>query len=368
MPCATHGAVKALSTPDLEDAGIEILLGNTYHGYIRPGDDHIAQFGGLHSWMGWNKPILTDSGGFQVFSLGGSKGKGEGNKTNNGNLVKITDDGIRFASHLDGSKHFFSPEKVIDIQINLGSDIMMVLDECAPYPCSEKYARGAMEKTHQWARQAVEYWQAKKAEKYGESTTTPMLFGIIQGSTYKELREESARYISSLPFDGIAIGGVSVGEGKEEMYQAFDWVIPHLQNIDNRPVYAMGIGTPEDILEGVSRGIDMFDCVLPTRLARHATLWIIEENGKGGKINLLRNQYRDEQKVLMPGCACYTCTNNYTRGYLRHLFQEKEPLAWRLASIHNLHFMMDLVHKVREHISSGTFSEFKEKFLANWKI
>lgn len=362
MPCATHGAVKTVSPDELKAAGVEIMLGNTYHSYIRPGDTYIKDRGGLHHFIKWDRPMLTDSGGFQVFSLGGSKKDKDGNKINTGNLVKIREEGIEFRSHLDGSKHFFSPEKVIDIQTNLNSDIMMVLDECAPYPCSYEYAKSAMDRTHRWAQQAVKYWHKVKI-------IDSLLFGIIQGSTYKDLREESARAITDLPFDGIAIGGVSVGESKAEMYEQFKWVTDVIhENPQSRPVYAMGIGTPEDILEGVEMGIDMFDCVLPTRLARHGTVWVREgEKGLNGKLNILNAQYKEDDRVLMPDCDCSTCTSGYTRAYLRHMMTENDPLAQRLMSIHNIRFLIRLVQEIREAIKNNTFATYKQSFLSNWE-
>ena len=460
MPCATHGAIKGLSPDDLETLGAQIILGNTYHSYLRPGDELIKKQGGLHSFMRWDKPILTDSGGYQAFSLGKkrqfSKGKSErkgrssGSEADGGatlaeaNFVKIAPDGIHFKSHLDGSSHLFTPEKVIDIQLNLGSDIMMVLDECAPYPCNEKDAKKALERTHRWGREALEYFKSqitnnKKQTKsnaqnikknslghlnlgivcnleFGacDLTERPLLFGIIQGSTFKDLREESARQIASLPFDGIAIGGVSVGEGKKHMYDAIRWTTDALRklqktnnkkqtNLKNqfsknnllehsdldlvcdlqfgacdlaeRPIYVMGIGEPEDLLEAVENGVDMFDCVLPTRLARHGTIWnypsilntqYLIQGEKHGKINLLNSKYKNDSKPLTPGCDCYACKNGFSRAYIRHLLTESEPLGLRLASIHNLHFLFDLTKQIRYNIEEGTFSSFKKNWLKNW--
>jgi len=377
MPVGTHGAVKTLSPDELKEMGADIILGNTYHLYLRPGDEYLKSRGGLNNFIKWDKPILTDSGGFQVFSLAKKSKTGK-------SLVKIKEDGVEFRSHLDGSKHFFTPKKVIDIQKNIGSDIMMVLDECAPYPCSEKYAEQAMNRTHRWAEEALKYKmnqelgiknQDKKFKIQNSKfiTHNPLLFGIIQGSTYKNLREESAKFISSLPFDGIAIGGVSVGEGKSEMYKVLDWTMNVLNNPNNptsltnptRPIYLMGVGTPEDILEGVERGVDMFDCVLATRLARHGTVWTKEKKW-GGKINLLNLKHRDDDNPIMKDCDCYTCRSGFSRAYLRHLLIENETLAMRLTTIHNVHFLIDLMAKIRENIKNGTFTKFKKDFLKNW--
>ncbi|HRY60418.1 MAG TPA: tRNA guanosine(34) transglycosylase Tgt [Patescibacteria group bacterium] len=434
MPCGTLGTVKTTTPDELKELGVDILLGNTYHLYLRPGDTQIKKLGGLHEFMRWNGPILTDSGGYQVFSLGrekvkssklkvqskNSKLKNENCdienslkivncklKNNVKNLVKIREDGIEFQSHLDGSKHFFTPEKVIDIQKNLGSDIMMVLDECTPYPATKKYATEAMERTHNWALQALEYHKSKPSTL----NPNPLLFGIIQGSTFKDLREKSAKYISSLPFDGIAIGGVAVGEGKQEMYKVINWVTDILHKNENlvveniqypisniqsnskskklgighwslgitghpRPVYLMGVGTPEDLLEGVERGIDMFDCVLPTRLARHGTVWVYDKKTKNqenkktrnGKLNLLNSEFKNDKKVLMSGCGCYSCRNGFSRAYIHHLLKEGEVLGIRLTTLHNLNFLLDLMRKIRQNIDKGTFEQFKNAFLKNWDI
>ncbi|MFA6492996.1 MAG: tRNA guanosine(34) transglycosylase Tgt [Patescibacteria group bacterium] len=338
MPCATIGAVKGISPEDLESFGYKIILGNTYHLYLRPKDEFIKDFGGLHKFMNWKNSILTDSGGYQVFSLGAaykaSNGKGE-------SLVELKEEGAIFRSHLDGSKHLFTPKKVIDIQKNLGSDIMMVLDECTPYPATRKQAKKSMELTHLWAKKAIEYWQKNKSKKQA-------LFGIVQGSTYKDLREQSAEYISSLPFDGVAVGGVSVGEGKTNMYKVMKWVGPKLP--ENKPHYLMGVGEPEDIIYGVKRGFDMFDCVLPTRLGRHGTVWVTTNWKTFKKIDLRKTQYRADKKTIMKNCQCPACSGNYSKAYISHLIRSKEMLGMRLASLHNLHFIQTLMEKIRENI------------------
>ena len=284
MPCATVGAVKGISAQELNDLDFEIILGNTYHLYLRPGEKEIKNLGGLQKFMNWHKPILTDSGGYQVFSLGKNfrdyderqrdksfayaehqrdKSFAYADEIRKFSLVNVRDDGVWFRSHLDGSKHFFSPEKVLEIQKDLGSDIVMVLDECTEYPATKKRARFSMEMTHRWAKRATDYWQ-----RFGIKNQA--LFGIVQGSTYKDLREESVKFISALPFDGIAVGGVSVGEGKSNMRKVMKWVSVYLPK--DKPRYLMGVGEPEDILEAVKHGFDMFDCVLPTRLGRHGTV------------------------------------------------------------------------------------------------
>lgn len=360
MPVGTLGTVKTTTPDELKELGADIILGNTYHLYLRPGDKEIKKYGGLHEFIRWNRPILTDSGGYQVFSLG--KSIRPMGPIGPRSLVKITEDGIHFRSHLDGSKHFFTPEKVIDIQRNLGSDIMMVLDECTPYPATKKYATEAMNRTHNWALESLKAFQSTRPIR----PIRPLLFGIIQGSTFKDLREQSARFITSLPFDGIAMGGVSVGEGKKEMYKVLDWVMPLIRPIRPiRPIYLMGVGTPEDLLEAVERGFDMFDCVLPTRLARHGTVWSYEKTG--GKLNLLNSSNKSYAGPIMKGCQCYACKNGFSRAYIHHLLKENEVLGIRLTTLHNLHFLLDLISKIRENIDRGTFLRFKEAFLKNWR-
>ncbi len=348
MPCATHGAVKTLSPLELEEIGVQILLSNTYHLYLRPGAEKIRFLGGLHSFMRWEKPILTDSGGYQVFSLAKEKGK---------KLVKIKEDGIEFRSHLDGSIHFFSPKKTIDIQLKLGSDLLMVLDECVPYPVSKIYAKLALERTNRWAKESLDYFNLKTSKLKSK----PALFGIIQGSVYKDLRKKAVEFITSLGFDGIAIGGLSVGEGKRKMYKVLDWVMEELKDF-SKPVYLMGVGAPEDILEAVDKGIDMFDCVLPTRLARNGAVW-----NERGRINLFNAKYKKDKRPIMENCDCYTCRNKFSKAYLRHLLIENEVLGIRLTTIHNLRFIIRLMEKIREAIKEDKFKNLKQKFLKNWK-
>jgi len=290
----------------------------------------IQKMGGLQKFVNWPGAMLTDSGGYQVFSLG------------RGELAQVTKKGVWFRSHLDGSKHFFSPEKVIDIQKDLGSDIMMVLDECTEFPATYDRAKASMEKTHLWAKQAIDYY---RTTDNGRRKTKQLLFGIVQGSTFKDLREESAKFISSLDFDGIAVGGVSVGEGKEHMYEVMRWVGPLLPK--DKPHYLMGIGEPEDIIEAVKWGFDMFDCVLPTRLGRHGTVWTTTGWQAFPKIDLRKSKYQSDKKPIMKDCGCPACSAGYTRSYLSHLIRSKEMLGMRLASLHNLWILKELTRKIQ---------------------
>lgn len=384
MPVGTNGSVKGISPDELQAMGYNLILGNTYHLYLRPGDELIKRKGGLHKFANWPGAMLTDSGGYQVFSLGknyknsnsltgnifhpvggigataeisdeiiGGIGIAEGKLEN---LTQVVNRGVWFRSHLDGSKHLFTPEKVIDIQKNLGSDIMMVLDECTEYPATLERAQKSMQTTHRWAKEAIEYHKSKvdlprrvkagsQKSKAGEGQA---LFGIIQGSTYKELREESAKYISSLDFDGIAVGGVSVGEGKSHMYQVMRWVGPLLPK--NKPHYLMGIGEPEDIIEAVKFGFDMFDCVLPTRLGRHGTVWTTSNWKKFPKIDLRKSKFRDDKNTIMKNCGCPACAGGYTRSYLSHLIRSGEMLGMRLTSLHNLWVISELMRKIRREL------------------
>lgn len=385
MPVGTVGAVKAISPDDLRALGAEIILGNTYHLYLRPGEKLIKKMGGLQAFNLWNGPILTDSGGYQVFSLGHKYNSNlridpNAPNTDNNSLVKITEKGVIFKSHLDGSKHFFTPEKVIDIQLALGSDIIMVLDVCTEYPATYKRAKEAMELTHRWAKRSIMHFQ-KKMQKFQMANSKlqinskilnskqyikrPLLFGIAQGSTYRDLRIESAKYISSLGFDGIAVGGVSVGEGKTNMKQVIKWVSKYLPK--DKPHYLMGVGEPDDLIYAIKYGFDMFDCVLPTRLARHGVIWVQKKSKinppTGGqkskllnnftKINLRKSVYRTDKKTIDKYCGCYTCKNKFSRSYLQHLIKEKEMLGARLLSIHNLHQIVNLLKDIRLSINDN---------------
>lgn len=338
MPVGTLGTVKAVNQNILEhDIKAQIVLSNTYHLFLRPGMDVMEQAGGLHKFMNWKKPILTDSGGYQVFSLS--------------EFRKIKPDGVEFRSHLDGTKYLFTPEKVIEIQRSIGSDIMMVLDECTPYPCEYDYAKKSQELTSNWAILNKKAFDNSEP-KYGFDQN---LFGIIQGSVYKDLREKSAKNIVNLNFDGYAIGGLAVGEPMEQMYEMVDFTTDFMP--ENKPRYLMGVGRPENILEAIERGIDMFDCVMPTRNGRNAYLFT-----SGGTLSMRNAAYKNDFNKIDENCNCYACTN-YSRAYLRHLFISKEILALELASIHNLHFYLDLVRTARKKILIGEFKTWKKEII-----
>jgi len=340
MPCATVGAVKGVSAEELQEIGYEIILANTYHLYLRPGEKAINKMGGLHSFMNWKRSILTDSGGYQVFSLG-QNFRDYSEEIQKTSLVNVNKDGAWFKSHLDGSKHFFTPEKVIEIQKDLTSDIIMVLDECTEYPATIQRAKDSMEMTHTWAKRSIEYWQ-----RFGNRKQA--IFGIIQGSVYNKLREESVKYISSLGFDGIAVGGVSVGEGKANMLKIIRTVGPLLPK--DKPHYLMGVGEPEDIIYAVKYGFDMFDCVLPTRLGRHGTVWVTKNWSKFTKIDLRKSKYAQVREPIMAGCGCPACSQGYSRAYIGHLIKNNEMLGMRLASLHNLWILAELIKRIRNGI------------------
>jgi queuine tRNA-ribosyltransferase len=343
MPVGTQGTVKAVNQRFLEqDIKAQIVLSNTYHLYLRPGTEIIEKAGGLHKFMNWEKPILTDSGGYQVFSLS--------------DLRKLKSDGVEFKSHLDGSKHFLTPEKVIQIQRSIGSDIMMVLDECTPFPCEYDYAVNSTKLTSDWAILNKEAFEKSKP-LYGHKQ---YLFGIIQGSIYKDLRERSANDLIKLDFDGYAIGGLAVGEPTEELYKMTDFTTDFMP--EEKPRYLMGVGRPENILESIERGIDLFDCVMPTRNARHAILFTWN-----GVLSLRNAKYKDDFTKIDEECNCYTCAN-YSRAYLRHLFNAGEILALGLASIHNLHFYLRLVTEARKQIANGSFKDWKIKIVKEISI
>ncbi|WP_461210772.1 tRNA guanosine(34) transglycosylase Tgt [Desulfocurvus sp. DL9XJH121] len=338
MPVGTVGSVKSVDPRDLREVEAQIILGNTYHLYLRPGDELVARRGGLHRFNGWDGPILTDSGGFQVFSLAG--------------LRDINADGVEFRSHIDGSKHFFSPEKSISIQQNLGSDIMMVLDECAAAGAGREYTEKALELTTAWAARCREYHQPGERGQ--------LLFGICQGGFFEDLRERSIEELTAIPFEGYALGGLSVGEGKPEMLRILRHSAPLLP--EDKPRYLMGVGTPLDILDGIEAGIDMFDCVLPTRNARNGTLFTSE-----GKVNIKRAQYREDDSPLDPACDCYTC-RTFSKAYLRHLYVARELLSYRLNTIHNLAYFLRLARQAREHLRKGTFAGFKKSVEAVYGV
>ncbi len=337
MPVGTQGTVKAVTQRVLEsEVNAEIVLSNTYHLYLRPGTKILEQAGGLHKFMNWNRPILTDSGGFQIFSLT--------------ELRKLKPDGVEFSSHLDGSKHFFTPEKVIAIQRSIGSDIMMPLDECTPYPCDYEYAKNSKELTSSWALKNKEAFESS-LPLYGFDQS---LFGIIQGSVYKDLRESSARDLIKIGFDGYAIGGLAVGEPMDTMYETVDFTTNFMP--EDKPRYLMGVGRPENILQAISLGIDMFDCVMPTRNARNAYLFTSQ-----GIVSMRNAAYKDDYTSLDPNCNCYTCSQ-FSRAYLRHLFNAREILALELATIHNLTFYLNLIREARSRILDGTFIEWKNSY------
>jgi len=355
MPVGTKATVKTLSQKDLKTLDADIILANTYHLYLRPGEELIKKQGGLHKWMNWDGPILTDSGGFQVFSLAQDKGLTKDTKFKSS--VKIDQKGVEFRSHLDGSKHYFTPEKAIQIQHKLGADIIMAFDECAPADSSKKYFTEAMKRTHNWLVSCKKEHQ--RLEKKKTSLPPQALFGIVQGGLFKPLREESAKFVNALDFPGNAIGGLSVGESKDEMTTMIETVIPHLS--ENKPRYLMGVGTPEDLLESIDRGIDMFDCVHPTRMARHGAFWTLQ-----GRFSIRNQQFKTDKSPLQEGCNCETC-QDYSKSYIRHLLFENEILGLRLMTIHNLHFLLDLMKKIRQEIENDSFTKFKNSFLKKFK-
>ena len=336
MPVGTLGAVKGVTWDRISEMGYSLVLSNVYHLYLRPGIDTLVKAGGLHRFVNWNGLILTDSGGFQVFSLG--------------KLMKITEDGIYFKSHIDGSEHFFSPELVVQFEERMGVDIGMVLDECTPYPATYEYAKHSMERTVRWALRSVR----------ARTTDKTAIFGIVQGGVYDDLRIKCVELLKDLPFEGFAIGGLSVGEPKEEMYRITELVAPLLP--EEKPRYLMGVGKPEDIIKAVEAGVDMFDCVIPTRNARNGTLFTSR-----GKINIKSAKYKNDFSPPDPECDCYTC-RNFTKAYLRHLYISKEINSAILNTIHNLYFYNNLMKRIREAIKSGKFQEFKEEFLSKYYV
>ncbi|MFZ4775496.1 MAG: tRNA guanosine(34) transglycosylase Tgt [Terrimicrobiaceae bacterium] len=338
MPVGTQATVKAMSPDELRSIDAQVILGNTYHLHVRPGEKLIARMGGLHRFMSWDRPILTDSGGFQVFSLA--------------RLRKITEAGVHFQNHLDGAPTFIGPETSMEIQRDLGSDIVMAFDECPPHPCTHEAASTSLDLTVRWARRCKDWWAAQPEEG------RPLVFGITQGSGYADLREKSARALVDIGFDGYAVGGVSVGEPEEEMFRAIESAVPFLPEDHAR--YAMGLGTPPQILEMIARGVDMFDCVLPTRLARNGTAYTAR-----GTLNLKNAPFAEDPGPVEEDCTCHTC-RNFSRAYLRHLVKAEEILGLRLLTIHNLHFYLNLVGRAREHILAGTFDAFRRAFVAGY--
>ena len=332
MPVGTAGTVKAIKTSDVEKSGAEIILGNVYHLMLRPTSELVEKMGGLHKFMNWNKPILTDSGGFQVMSLS--------------QIRKISDEGVEFSSHIDGSKHFLTPEKSIEIQHRLGSDITMIFDECVEYPATYDKAKKAMERSIDWALRSKNAF--KKRDGYG-------IFGIVQGSTFKDLREISAQKLIEIDFDGYAIGGLAVGEGQKEMFEVLDYCVDFLPQ--NKPRYLMGVGKPSDIVGAVARGIDMFDCVIPTRSGRTGQAFV-----RDGVINIRNAKYRFDEKPLDEKCGCYAC-KNHSRSYLHHLVKSKEILGAMLLSEHNIFYYQDLMKEIREAVENKNFDDFHKNFI-----
>ena len=340
MPVGTQGTVKSVSPHELNDLNAQIILGNTYHLFVRPGTETIKTLGGLHSFMNWQKPILTDSGGFQVWSLA--------------KMRKITEKGVEFQNHLDGAKTFISPETSMEIQSALGSDIAMLFDECPPYPCDEEYASKSNKMTLRWAERCKD-WVVKNEPKAGGTSQKQLHFGIVQGSIYSELREESAKGLVDIGFDGYAVGGVSVGEPENEMIRAVENSVPFLP--ENKPRYAMGLGTPSQMLEMIARGIDMFDCVLPTRVARTGTVYTSD-----GTLNLKNNKFLNDDQPIEKDCGCYACKNGFSRGYIRHLVRSEEILGIRLTTLHNLYFYLNLMSQARNAIQDNTFEDLRSKY------
>lgn len=340
MPVGTLATVKTMTPEELADLGSQIILSNTYHLWLRPGSDIVSEAGGLHKFMNWDKPILTDSGGFQVFSLSHRR--------------KIEEEGVHFRSHLDGSKLFLNPEKAMDIQHDLGSDIMMSFDECPPHPAEHKYVEDSIERTSRWAERGLNHHIKSGKDK------TQALFGIIQGGEYTDLRAQSAKDLVSMDFPGYSIGGLSVGEPKPIMYRVLEETIPHIP--ENKPRYLMGVGSPDALIEGVIRGVDMFDCVLPTRIARNGTTMTSK-----GRVVVKKKIYERDFTPLDAQCDCYTC-RNYTKAYLRHLFKTDEILGLRLTTYHNLYFLLKLMEDVRNAILNDNLLDFKEAFFESYGL
>ncbi len=334
MPVGTQATVKSVSPEELREVGTKIILANTYHLMLRPGSQLIADFGGLHQFMHWDGPIITDSGGFQVFSLG--------------HLRKLSEEGVAFKSHLDGSTQILTPESVMQIEFELGADIILPLDICAAYPCEYHAAKEAMERTHHWAERALIARESYRSEQ--------TLFGIVQGAFEPELRQQSARFIGSLPFPGVSIGGLSVGEPKQEMWDLLQYVTPELP--EGKPRHLLGVGSPEDLVIGVGLGMDMFDCVLPTRVARHGGLFT-----RYGRVNIKSARFRNAHGPIEEDCDCYTC-RNYSAAYVHHLARTEEQLYFRLGTIHNLRFRLRLAGQLRAAIFAGTYATFRDNFLA----
>ena len=345
MPVATQATVKTLTPDEVMGLGAQIVLGNAYHLYLRPGVAPVNRLGGLHRFMGWPRPILTDSGGFQAFSMGAFR--------------RVDDDHISFRSHIDGSEHRFTPELAIANQQGLGADIIMCLDQCIAYGADRAEVQRAMERTHRWAKVCYDAHYLSPAPAYAAAAQRQALFGIVQGGTFTDLRRESAQYITSLPFPGYAIGGLAVGESKAQMYETTQQVTELLPA--DQPRYLMGVGSPEDLVEGVAQGVDMFDCVLPTRVARNGALFT-----RTGRVNIGNRRFAEMDAPLEENCDCYAC-RNFTAAYLWHLFKSREILGLRLASVHNLHFILRLMDNIRSAILEDRFAQFRRDFQATYR-
>jgi queuine tRNA-ribosyltransferase len=345
FPVATQATVKTLSNEDVKECGAQALLSNAYHLYLRPSADILKKAGGLHKFMGWDRPILTDSGGYQVFSLA--------------TLMKVKEEGVEFQSHIDGSKHFLSPENVIELQLDFGSDIIMPLDECVHYPAEKDYARASLALTTQWAERSKERFTVG-GSRFTDKKQRPLLFGIAQGATYLDLRKEAVERLTDIGFDGYAVGGISVGEPDELVSEIGQYTLSLLP--EHSPHYVMGMGTPVDILEAISEGADMFDCVMPTRNGRNGTAFT-----KKGKVILRNAIYTDDFQVIEEGCGCLSCKGGYSKAYIRHLIYASEILGLRLVSLHNIYFYVKLMKDIRSAINAGKFTEFKDEFLRHYR-
>jgi tRNA-guanine transglycosylase len=361
VPVGTKASVRSLAPEDLKRLKIQLIFGNTYHLHLQPGEDTVKDFGGLAKFMNWEGPTITDSGGFQVFSLGKKTVKMiedfEDDESEEP-LVKITEDKVEFRSHIDGSKHVFTPEISIEIQKKLGADLILAFDECAPYPSTYDYSKSAMIRTHNWSIRCL-----KKAQEKSYHPWKQALYGIVQGGTFEDLRKESAKFISKLPFDGIAIGGVSVGESKKEMINVLGWVVPNLP--EEKPRHLLGIGEVDDIFNAVERGMDTFDCVIPTRFGRYGIIFSDKPEGNiknKFRVDIKKTVFGNDKGPLSRNCDCYVC-KNFTRGYINHLFKANELSAYRLASYHNVYFLINLVSKIREAIIDENFQKMKQEWL-----
>jgi len=372
VPVGTQATVKSMSNEDLQEIGVQVFFVNTYHLYLRPGLEAIEKGNGLHSFIGWGKPLMTDSAGFQIFSLGDVNRQRklclQGDPLEIP-LVKISEEGVKFRSHLDGSEHLFTPEKSIEVQRILGADIMIAFDECCYYPATHDYAKKAMERTHRWALRCLERsskFHLEEIPQGGQVQSSKLgkspqaLYGVVQGGVFEDLRKESAKFISNLPFEGVAIGGVAVGESKKEMEKVLDWVVPLLPK--EKPRHLLGVGEIDDIFTLVEKGIDSFDCVMPTRLGRMGHLLVRKVENREWKLDITKAMYASDKRPIDENCDCFVC-RNYNRGYINHLFRAKELLAYRLCTFHNLFFLENLMREIRTAIKEEKLDQVKKKWL-----